>query len=179
MVDASCTSRMAFLSPKLCKDHRSQGQPHNSNGHGPVSYSVNLRLQSPTGLQYLRAAEVSRHQSLFRNNDFCRSSRFMDLVALLEHVPDLREACTSGDDATLKTLRLVSKETGRVALMALKSFKLYLKGRSNDSNVSVARLLRHACLVDLTVLLTLTSEFIEASLGTLNSASVSPGRPSF
>lgn len=92
----------------------------------------------------------------------------MDLVTLLEHVPPLREACVSKDNATLKAMRLVSKEVGRVALMGLTSFILYLKGRDNDSPISVARLLQHARLKELTVLLTLSRKCASGSCTVLS-----------
>lgn len=80
----------------------------------------------------------------------------MDLVALLEHVPPLLDACLLDNVAAVRRMRLVKKEASRVALLALKSYTLKLKGSAKDTNVGGARLLQHAHLQHLTVQLHLT-----------------------
>lgn len=76
-----------------------------------------------------------------------------DLVSLLEHVPILLNACLCGYNTIpdLRNMRLVSKEAGRVALLALTSYTLKLEGDAKDTNISGVRLLQHTRLKHLSV----------------------------
>lgn len=75
----------------------------------------------------------------------------MELEELLEQVPPLLEACIDDNVEALRTLRFVSKEASRVAMLALKTYTLTLKGDAKDTNLCGARLLRTARLATLTV----------------------------
>lgn len=85
----------------------------------------------------------------------------VELIALLECVPPLLDACVVGDDDnhTLQRLRLVSKDASRVALLGLKTYSLELRGCPGDTNVSGSNLLRGAKLQTLEVDLSLSGGF--------------------
>lgn len=68
-------------------------------------------------------------------------------------------ACSSDYTASLKCLRLVSKEVGRLALLGLREYTLSLQGNGDDTNVNAASLLQHAKLSKLTVHLRLTGDY--------------------
>lgn len=77
--------------------------------------------------------------------------RNMDLIELLQSVPQLLDACVQGKTAVLRNLRLISKEASKVALLALRSFTLTLKGGAKDTDVNGAGVLSHTCLKNLSV----------------------------
>lgn len=79
-----------------------------------------------------------------------------DLIALMEHVPPLLEACTCDDIPVLRNLRFVNKEASRVALLGLRSYIVRLRGDATDTNISGARLLQGTHLTHLTLYLQLS-----------------------
>lgn len=86
----------------------------------------------------------------------------MDLVTLWERVPPLLDACVQDntDASRLRTLRLVSKEASRVALLALRSYTLVLTdGDHGCRSASGASLLQHTRLQTLNVQLRLTGRW--------------------
>lgn len=81
------------------------------------------------------------------------------LLALGGDSPVLQALVSAGCfSASLRNLRLVSKELSLFALSALRSFTLTLKGGDKDTDVNRASLLQGAKLRDLTLDLQLTSE---------------------
>lgn len=89
----------------------------------------------------------------------------ISLCALLGHVPALLEVCTAckyneKTGVHLRVLRLVNKEMSRVALLAMKSFTLILKGQAQDTVVDSASLLGHTRLTALGVHLRLSGAYI-------------------
>lgn len=82
----------------------------------------------------------------------------MDLIALLQHVPTLLEACIEDNTAAVMTMRLVCKEASRFAMLALKTYNLWLTNSANDTNVDGSRLLQQAHLRRLKVHLRLSSK---------------------
>lgn len=85
----------------------------------------------------------------------------MSLVGLLEKVPALLQACVGDEMASLKRLRLVSKEFCKLALLALKTYTLTLHGSENDTNACGSRLLRQAQLQCLHVSLALSGVWLK------------------
>lgn len=75
----------------------------------------------------------------------------MHLLGSLTKVPELLQACAGNNIADLRSLRLVSKEFGRIAMQALKKYTLTLKGLAGDTNISGAKLLKQAQLQGLDV----------------------------
>lgn len=82
----------------------------------------------------------------------------MSLFDLLQRVPQLLDACVQDSIRLLRSLRLVSKEASKVALLALRSYTLTLKGDAKDSNVNGARLLSHTHLETLDLHLAVSGE---------------------
>lgn len=80
-------------------------------------------------------------------------------TAVLQRVPHLLHACVADYIPALRVLRLVSKEASQVALLALRSYTLTLKGKAKDTNVGGVRLLRHTSLSNLSVCLRSTGKF--------------------
>lgn len=72
-------------------------------------------------------------------------------------------ACIDENTACLRCLRLVSKEVGRHALFALRTYTVTLQGSDRDTNVSGASLLQQARLNTLAVRLRLTGERLECT----------------
>lgn len=75
---------------------------------------------------------------------------------VLEQVPRLLDACVGEDISALRRLRLVSKEASRVALLAIQTYTLTLKGTRTDTNIGGAGMLQATRLRELTVRLHLT-----------------------
>lgn len=78
---------------------------------------------------------------------------------VLEQVPRLLDACVGEDISALRRLRLVSKEASRVALLAIQTYTLTLKGSRTDTNIGGAGMLQATRLRELTVRLHLTGGF--------------------
>lgn len=84
----------------------------------------------------------------------------MDLAELLEHVPPLLNACICDDILAMRRLRLVGKDCSRIALLALRSYTLTLKGGVRDTNIKGTVLLRQANLKNLTVCLDVSGGYL-------------------
>lgn len=89
----------------------------------------------------------------------------MALISLLERVPALLEACIedTGDfslqrSSNIQILRLVSKDSSRYALSAVKVFSLKLMGQLRDTNIAGTRLLQQTHLYNLQVRVSLSGE---------------------
>lgn len=82
----------------------------------------------------------------------------MDFVELLQHVPELREACIGDDPIQIRTMRLVSKEASRIALSGLRSYNVEFLDTIKDTNVNGFKLMKHTCLQTLTVSLVVSGK---------------------
>lgn len=74
-----------------------------------------------------------------------------NLSGLLERTPPLLEACVVDDIPTLRALRLVNKDSARVALLGLNEYTAAFLGGAKDTNISGVSLLQKARLLHLTV----------------------------
>lgn len=85
----------------------------------------------------------------------------INVVGLLELIPPLLDRCLLSDDNLCKkhhtsipkllSLRLVNKEASRIALLALRKYRLRLEGVENNSNLMGTRLLHQTQLKKLLV----------------------------
>lgn len=80
----------------------------------------------------------------------------MDLIALLEHAPALLEACISCSSFDVGVLRLINKESSRVALKGLRSYALMLIKSASDTDIRAATLLQRTNLEDFEIMVTLS-----------------------
>lgn len=85
----------------------------------------------------------------------------IDFATLLRQVPPVLLACLKNDNeySQLRALRLVNKECSKVAVMELKDFLFTAVGPSmftNDTNIGCTKVLRHACLLNLKVKLSIS-----------------------
>lgn len=83
----------------------------------------------------------------------------MDLVGLLGSVTALLDACICDKVAAIRIMRLVNKEASQVALLALKSYTLRLRGTEDSIKVNGASLLQQTHLKKLRVRLVLSGMF--------------------
>lgn len=89
------------------------------------------------------------------------------LVALLEKVPALLECVVCGHPgceqramrvSAIRALRLVDKESSRMALLALRECSLIMKGGDSDTNLMGTRLLKQANLHHVKLKVAITGE---------------------
>lgn len=81
-----------------------------------------------------------------------------DFIELLEHISFLCEACIGDTTLAMRSMRLVSKEASRVALLALTSYHVTLEGGIMDTHVNRASLLQNTYLKTLSVTLHMSGE---------------------
>lgn len=89
------------------------------------------------------------------------------MAELFRRVPALLEACRGNndrDEASLK-LRLINREASQVALRALQTYYLDLRGEFSDSVVSGAKLLQATRLHTFKVYLQLSGQCYGRGLG--------------